>query len=87
MPPKKSPKILDQVRDVMRLRHNSIHTERAYCDWIKKYVHFHGMNSRDDLKDGEKKIEAFLTHLAVNKNVAPSTQNRSEEHTSELQSH
>ena len=36
----------------------------------------HGMNSRDDLKDGEKKIEAFLTHLAVNKNVAPSTQNR-----------
>lgn len=76
MPPTKGRKILDEVRDVMRLRHYSIHTERAYCDWIKKYVHFHGMNSRDDLKDGEKKIEAFLTHLAVNKNVAPSTQNQ-----------
>ena len=76
MPPTKSRKILDEVRDVMRLRHYSIHTERAYCDWIKKYVYFHGMNSRDDLKDGEKKIEAFLTHLAVNKNVAPSTQNQ-----------
>jgi integron integrase len=58
------------------LHHYSIHTERTYCEWIKKYVQFHGMNSRDDLKDGEKKIEAFLTHLAVNKNVAPSTQNQ-----------
>ena len=72
----KSRKILDEVRDVMRLHHYSIHTERSYCDWIKKYVQFHGMNSRDDLKRGEKKIEAFLTHLAVNNNVAPSTQNQ-----------
>jgi len=69
-------KILDEVRDVMRLHHYSIHTERAYCEWIKKYIIFHAMNSRDDLKDGEKKIEAFLTHLAVNKNVSPSTQNQ-----------
>lgn len=76
MSPTRSPKILDEVRDVMRLHHYSIHTERTYCDWIKKYVHFHGMNSRDDLRGGEKKIEAFLTHLAVNKNVAPSTQNQ-----------
>ena len=72
----KSRKILDEVRDVMRRNHYSIHTERTYCDWIKKYIHFHGMNSRNDLKDGEKKIEAFLTHLAVNRNVAPSTQNQ-----------
>ena len=76
MPPTKSRKILDEVRDVMRLHHYSIHTERTYCEWIKKYVHFHGMNSRDDLMGGEKRIEAFLTHLAVNKNVAPSTQNQ-----------
>jgi integron integrase len=76
MTPTKNRKILDEVRDVMRLHHYSIHTERTYCEWIKKYVQFHGMNSRDDLKDGEKKIEAFLTHLAVNKNVAPSTQNQ-----------
>ena len=76
MSTQKAREILDEVRDVMRLHHYSIHTERTYSEWIKKYVHFHGMNSRDDLKDGEKKIEAFLTHFAVNKNVSPSTQNQ-----------
>ena len=76
MSTQKARKILDEVRDVMRLHHYSIHTERAYCEWIKKYVMFHGMNSRDDLKKDEKKIEAFLTHLAVKKNVSPSTQNQ-----------
>lgn len=60
----------------MRLHHYSIHTERTYCDWIKKYVHFHHMKSREDLEEGEKKIEAFLTYLAVRKNVAPATQNQ-----------
>jgi integron integrase len=72
----KERKLLDEVRDVMRLRHYSIHTERTYCEWIRKYVHFHKMKSRDDLADGEKKIEAFLTHLAVHGNVAPATQNQ-----------
>jgi len=58
MSPTKSRKILDEVRDVMRLNHYSIHTERTYCDWIKKYIHFHDMNSRDDLKDGEKRLKS-----------------------------
>ena len=73
---KKGKKLLDEVRDVMRLKHYSIHTERSYCDWIKRYVRFHGMSSRNDLKDGEKKVEEFLTHLAVDKDVSPSTQNQ-----------
>jgi len=60
----------------MRLHHYSIHTERTYCDWIKRYVRFHNMTCRNDLADGEEKIEAFLTHLAVDKSVAPSTQNQ-----------
>ena len=60
----------------MRLRHYSIHTERAYCDWIKRYVRYHRMTGRGDLKNGETKIEAFLTHLAVDKAVSPSTQNQ-----------
>jgi len=60
----------------MRLGHYSIHTERSYCDWIKRYVFFYHMISRDDLKDGEAKIEAFLTHLAVVSGVSPSTQNQ-----------
>ena len=59
----------------MRLKHYSIHTERTYCDWIKRYVLFHRMRSKDDLQNGERKIEQFLTHLAVNAHIAPSTQN------------
>jgi hypothetical protein len=39
------PKILDQVRDVMRLHHYSIHTERTYLDWIKRFIAFHRMKS------------------------------------------
>ncbi len=69
-------KIMNQVREVMRVKHYSIHTERTYCDWIKRYIHFHKMKSRTDLEDGEKKIEAFLTWLAVERCVAPSTQNQ-----------
>lgn len=68
-------KLLDEVRQIMRLYHYSIHTEKTYCEWIKQFVQFHKMTSRDDLIDGEKKIEAFLTHLAVIKDVAPATQN------------
>lgn len=69
-------KILDEVRDVMRLHHYSIHTERAYCDWIKRYILHHSMKSRGDLRGGSAKIEEFLTHLAIEGNVSPSTQNQ-----------
>ena len=72
----KDRKLLDEVRDVMRLHHYSIHTERTYRDWIKRYLGYHEMRGRQDLIDGEAKIEAFLTHLAVDKTVAPSTQNQ-----------
>jgi hypothetical protein len=71
-----TPKLLDQVCSVLRLHHYSIHTERSYLDWIKRYVHFHQMRSREDLADGERKIEAFLTDLAVRGQVAASTQNQ-----------
>lgn len=53
-------KLLDQVREVMRLKHYSIRTERSYCDWIRRYVKFHGMRTREELIPGEAKIEAFL---------------------------
>jgi hypothetical protein len=72
----KDRKMLDEVHDVMRLLHYSIHTERTYCDWIKQYIRFHKMITRQDLAGGEAKIEAFLTHLAVEKAVSPSTQNQ-----------
>ena len=69
------PRLLDEVRQVLRLHHYSIHTERSYADWIVRFVRYHHMRCRADLLPPEPKIEAFLTHLAVNKNVAPATQN------------
>src|SRR6267378_2221269 len=75
-PEQRVPRLLEQVRNVMRLGHYSIHTERTYVDWIKRYINFHHMRSREDLVNGESKIEAFCTDLAVNGKVAPSTQNQ-----------
>jgi integron integrase len=69
-------KLLDEVRRTMRRRHYSIRTEKSYCSWVKRYVLFHQMRTRDDLRDGESKIEAFLSHLALDLHVAPSTQNQ-----------
>lgn len=70
------PKLLDDVRKVLRLHHYSIHTERSYVEWIIRFVRFHGMRSREDLFPAEPKIEAFLTDLAVHGNVAAATQNQ-----------
>ena len=69
-------KLLDQVREVMRLKHYSIRTERSYADWIRRYIKFHGMHSREDLQGAEAKIEQFLSDLAVNGRVSASTQNQ-----------
>jgi len=73
---KKGSKILDEMSVVIRRRHYSIHTEKTYCDWVKRYIFFHKMKSRDDLVNGERKVEEFLTDLAVNRNVAKATQNQ-----------
>ena len=69
-------KLLDQIREVMRLKHYSIRTEHSYCDWVKRFVHFHGMKTREAMLPGEAKIEAFLSDLAVRGKVAASTQNQ-----------
>ncbi len=69
-------KLLDQVREVLRLKHYSIRTERCYCDWIRRYVKFHGMRSREELFPAEPRIELFLSDLAVRGQVAASTQNQ-----------
>jgi integron integrase len=71
-----SPKLMEQVRSVLRVRRYALRTERTYSDWIRRYVKFHDMKSRADLVDGTRKVEEFLTHLAVAENVAPSTQNQ-----------
>ena len=68
------PRLLDRVRNKCRLLHYSIRTEEAYADWIRRFILFH--NVRHPREMGGPEIEAFLTHLAVEKNVAASTQNQ-----------
>lgn len=72
--PNKQPKLLDQVRETIRRKHYSIRTEGAYLDWIKRYIFFH--NKRHPAEMGASEIEQFLNHLAVQQNVAASTQNQ-----------
>src|SRR5262245_58645689 len=67
------PKLLDRVRHKIRLRHYSLRTEQAYLDWIRRFILFHGKRHPETL--GAADVEAFLTHLAVEHNVAAATQN------------
>jgi integrase len=70
----RSPKLLDAVRNEIRLRHYSIRTEHAYVDWIKRYIEFHGMRHPREM--GASEVTRFLTHLATHDNVAANTQNQ-----------
>jgi integron integrase len=66
-------KLLDQVVEVARLKHFSIRTEKQYCYYIKRFILFH--NKRHPVEMGEDEIRSYLSHLAINLNVAASTQN------------
>lgn len=63
-------RVLDKLRQVMTVQHKSIRTEDSYAHWIKRYLQF----MPDDLTTSEEKVNKFLTYLAVEKNVSPSTQ-------------
>jgi len=67
-------RLLDVVRDKIRVKHYSVSTERTYTYWIKCYIFFH--NKKHPIEMAKPEIEAFLTHLAVDKKVSPSTQNQ-----------
>ncbi len=69
-----APKLLDRVRDKIRLKHYSLRTEQAYLDWIRRFILHHGKRHPGDM--GATEVEAFLTHLAVAGKVAASTQNQ-----------
>ncbi len=68
------PNLLDEVRNVIRVKHYSLRTEETYVQWIKRFVLFH--NKRHPKYMGGKEISAFLTYLAVEQKVAASTQNQ-----------
>lgn len=69
-----SPKLLDQMRKALRSRHYSRRTERTYIMWVKRFAVYHKL--RHPAEMAETEINAFLTHLAVNEKVSPSTQNQ-----------
>ena len=69
-----SKNLLDQVPDEIRYRHYSIRTEEAYTQWIKRFILFH--KKKHPLEMGAAEIKEYLTYLAVNQNVASSTQNQ-----------
>jgi integron integrase len=72
--PARGKKILDQVSDAIRLKHYSYRTEQTYKEWIKRYILFH--KKRHPREMGEQEIQAFLSYLATEKNIAASTQNQ-----------
>jgi len=72
--PAGKPKLLDQVRDVIRRKHYSIRTEQAYIDWIKRFIIYHRKRHPGEM--AEEEVAEFLTHLARDLNVAASTQNQ-----------
>ncbi|MEN8214156.1 MAG: phage integrase N-terminal SAM-like domain-containing protein [Pseudomonadota bacterium] len=72
--PSYSSPFLDQVARAIRVRHYSIRTEKTYIDWIKRFIRFH--HKRHPKEMGEAEVAAFLTYLAVERNVAASTQNQ-----------
>ena len=67
-------RLLDRVRWHLRVKRYSIRTEKAYLDWIKRFILFH--QKRHPAEMGENEIAAFLSHLAINRNVAAATQNQ-----------
>ena len=67
-------RLLDQLRRAIRVRHYSIRTEATYVDWVRRFILFH--DKRHPLELGAPEVAAFLTHLAVDRSVSPSTQNQ-----------
>ena len=70
--PPPPPRLLGRLRAEVRVRHYSLRTEQAYVDWARRYIRFHGMRHPQEL--GPAEVAAFLTHLAVQRQVSASTQ-------------
>lgn len=68
------PRLLDRVRELIRIKHYSIRTEEAYLQWIRRYIRFHGRRHPREL--GADELRSFLSDLAIRRNVSASTQNQ-----------
>ena len=67
-------KLLNEVRNTLRVHHYAMKTEKSYVQWIKRFILFH--KKRHPAEMGKLEVERFLTWLAVDRKVAPSTQNQ-----------
>ena len=73
------PKLLDQVREKIRVKHLARRTEIAYCNWIVDLLHFQKRKHNrwiHPVEFGQQGVNEYLTHLAIDRNVAASTQNQ-----------
>lgn len=68
------PKLLDQVRELLRAKYYSIRTEEAYLGWIRRFILFSGKRHPNEM--GGREVARFLSHLATRREVSPSTQNQ-----------
>lgn len=68
------PKVLDEMKNIMRIKHYSLHTEKSYVRWVRRYIYFHNKRHPDEM--GALDVERFLSYLAVEDNVSASTQNQ-----------
>jgi site-specific recombinase XerD len=73
-PEPRKPKLLDHVREAIRVKHYSLRTEKTYLDWIKRFILFHGKRHPQSM--GAEEVCQFLSDLATNRKVAASTQNQ-----------
>ena len=70
----KSRRLLDAVRDTIRLKHYSVRTEETYVHWIRRFIHFHARRHPREM--GAAEVTAFLNHLVKTRDVAAATQNQ-----------
>ncbi len=71
LPPLRSTRLLDQLRERIRYDHYSLKTEKSYVHWVRRFVHFHALRHPKEM--GGPEVEAFLAHLATARQVSPST--------------
>ncbi len=68
------PKLLDQMKNVMRIKHYSLQTEKSYTQWVRRYIYFHNKRHPDEM--GALDVQKYLSYLAVEQHVSASTQNQ-----------
>ena len=73
-PEPRKPKLLERVRETVRLKHYSLRTEKTYLDWIKRFIVFQGKRHPETM--GAEEVREFLSDLATRQGVAAATQNQ-----------